>query len=102
MKRYTSEQIKEAEDLYNLQDSFCCFGIPFRYQMTKGEIKWFRMVRNRYSIADFIEANTDGNFCLTFDDPESLTRALEEDDMSPKAVMLSDDTALQKLFFWLS
>ena len=102
MKVYNSQQILEMEDLYKLQEDFCSFGIPFQYQMTDGEIGWYNFVKNRYCIADFIEKNSDGNFLLTFNDYEELVRVLKDDDCNYKAVMLSDNTALQRLFFWLS
>ena len=101
LKIYNSKTILQAEDLYELQDTFSCFGIPFQYQMTPGEIGWYHMIKNRYCIADWITSNTDGEMILTFNDPIELSQALNDDTMAPKAVMLSDDTALQKLFFWL-
>jgi hypothetical protein len=98
---YTSEDILQADDLYEIQDRFCCSNIPFQYQMTLGEIEWYHMVKNRYEIADWITKNTDNEMVLTFDDPFELSEALTNDGMAPKAVMLSDETALQRLFFWL-
>ena len=101
MKLLTSEQILNAEDLYNLQDSFACSGIPFKYLLTDGEKDWLSFVSGRYSIADYIRERLNGDV-LTFSDPESLTNALQGDGIDNKAVMLSDDSALQRLFFWLS
>jgi len=102
MKIYSSEEILKKEDLYDLQDSFCSSGIPFKYQMTLGEIAYLRYVKDRYNIADYIEENMDINGVLTFNDSFELSKALQGDGMDCKAVMLSDETALQKLFFWLS
>lgn len=102
MKLYTSEEIENAEDLYELQDSFASSAIPFKYQMTEGELQWLDFVRGRYAIADWIQSNLDNNGILTFNCPFAMSAALNED--SPgwcKAVMLSDETALQRLFFWL-
>lgn len=101
MITYTSKQILEQYDLYNLQDTFSGSGIPFKYEMTKGEIEYLKHVKGRYCIADFITENLKDNI-LTFDCPSSLKEAIENDGMENKAVMLSDDTALQKLIFWLS
>jgi len=98
---YTSKEILELEDLYDLQDTHSGSGIPFTYEMTEGEIGWYRVVKGKYGIADWIDKNTDGNFILTFDDCEEMSKVLQDDGMSPKAVMLSDYTALQRLFFWL-
>ena len=102
MKQYTSDEILQAEDLYELQDTFSSSAIPFQYQMTKGEIEWANLLRHRYAINDWVLDNMDTNGVLTFNDPMDLKEALEADGMHPKAVMLSDETALQRLFFWLS
>jgi len=99
---YTSDQILEKEDLYDLQDKVS-LGITFKYQLTKGEIGWLNHIRNKYCIYDAVTANLDGNV-LTFsmDSTLDITKALEDDTMHPKAVMLSDETALQKIFFWIA
>lgn len=99
---YTSDFILNADDLYPLQDSFCSCGVPFKYKMTKGEIGYANFVKGKYEIADFILDNMDENGILSFTCPFEFSKALENDGMSHKAVMLSDDTALQKLFFWLN
>ena len=99
MKTLTSEQILRAEDLYNLQDSFCCSHIPFKYVLTEEEKNWAEFNRGKYSINDFVLDNTENNI-LTFDCPFSLSETLSENG-SNLAPMLSNDTALQKLFFWL-
>lgn len=101
MVLYTSKEILAKEDLYELQFSFSSCGTPFQYRMTKGELGWLTFVTNRYCIADWVYDNLDGDI-LTFNDPMELTEALVNDDSPYKAVCLSDDTALQKLFFWLS
>jgi len=101
-KRYKSKEILKLDDLYELQDSFCSSGITFQYRLTAGELKWARHINGKYLIADFVFENIDENNILTFWDPEELKQVIEDDGMPPKAVMLSDDTALQKLFFWLS
>jgi hypothetical protein len=101
MKRFNSDQILQADDLYNLQDTFASSGIPFQYEMTEAEIGWLQFVKGRYCIADWILANLEANV-LTFNCPFELSEALIGDGMAPKAVCLSDDTALQRLFFWLA
>ena len=40
MKIYTSEEILARDDLYDIQDYFCCFGESFKYVMTDGELGW--------------------------------------------------------------
>jgi len=102
MKVYQSQEILNLKDLYDLQDTFCSSCVPFQYQMTDGELQWFQHIKNRYCISDFISANLDNNNILTFDCAENLTAAIENDGIPNKAVMLSEETALQKLFFWLS
>ena len=98
---YNSEYILMNEDLYDLQESFCSCGIPFKYRMTKGELVWLDFVKGRYCIADWITSNLESDI-LTFNCPFALREAIEADGMQNKAVMLSDNAALQKLFFWLS
>lgn len=69
--------------------------------MTEGEIGWLMFIQGKYSIADWVMANMDEDGILTFNCPFEMAEALNDDMYSYKAVMLSDDTALQKLFFWL-
>ena len=96
-----SSEILAAEDLYTIQEKFCCCGQTFSYQLTESELGWLDFVRRKYSIADWIDENRNGDI-LTFDCPENMSKALDEDcENAGKAVCLSDDTALQKLFFWL-
>ena len=98
---YTSEEILGCEDLYCLQDTFCSSGIPFIYLMSSGEMGWLDFIRNKYSIADWIDSHSIEG-ALIFNDMYSMSKALDDDcNGLGKAVMLSDCTALQKLFFWL-
>ena len=101
MKIYKSEEILNSEDLYELQESFSSSGTPFKYQLTKGEIEWAKFNKGKYCINDFVLKNTDEKNILTFNCPFELSEALVNDDSPNKAVMLSDETALQKLIFWL-
>ena len=100
MKTLTSTEILQAEDLYILQDKFSSSGIPFRYALTEGEKQWAEFNKGKYLINDFVMESTDENGIMTFDCPFSLTEALEENGCN-LAPMLSEDTALQRLFFWL-
>tara|TARA_R110000824_G_scaffold145549_1_gene313891 strand:- start:203 stop:517 length:315 start_codon:yes stop_codon:yes gene_type:complete len=100
MKIYKSEEILNSEDLYELQESFSSSGTPFKYQLTEGEIGWAKFNKGKYCINDFVLKNTDEKNILTFNCPFELSEELMNDG-SQKAIMLSDDTALQKLFFWL-
>ena len=96
MKTYTSKEILEMEDLYNLQEQDLV-----KYQMTQDEIQWLDFIEGKYSIADYIIENTDNDMILEID-PYYLSKVLDSDcNGAGKAVMLSDDTALQRIFFWL-
>ncbi len=101
---FSSNQILAMDDLYQIQDQGSS-GIPIEYQLTTGEIGWVDFVRGRYSIADYIDQHTSlwhGVTVLTIDDTMEMSQALDDDcGGAGKAVCLSDDTALQKLFFWL-
>ena len=101
MKIYKSEEILNSEDLYELQESFSSSGTPFKYQLTEGEIGWAKFNKGKYCINDFVLKNTDEKNILTFNCPFELSEALMYDDSQGKAIMLSDETALQKIFFWL-
>ena len=101
---FTSEQIlNDADDslMYQIQEDVCstCKGI--RYQLTDAEMGWLEHVEGKYSAADYVRANLDENNILTIEDSFDLTKALEDDNPSAgKAAMLSDDTALQRIFFF--
>ena len=101
MHIYTSEEILEMEDLCEISES-----CEVKYIMTEGEIGWLDFVRGRYAIADYVldnsEENDNGELVLSINSPD-MSEALIDDDCaeSGKAVCLSDDTALQRLFFWM-
>ena len=96
-----SKDILAADDLYTLKEEFCSYGQAFTYQLTDDELSWLDFVTGKYGIADWIHERLVGDL-LTFDCSESMSRALDDDcENAGKAVCLSDDTALQKLFFWL-
>jgi hypothetical protein len=101
---YSSEQILAMDDLYELQEK-ASSGIPIEYQLTQGEKGWLDFIRGKYSIVDYVDENTSpwhGVSVLTIHDDMAMSQALDDDCKGwGKATMLSDDTALQKLFFWL-
>ena len=98
---HTSESLKsqvgEFEKFhYQLEDGE-------KYKLTSGESDWlFKFINGRYSIADHlidnIEETEDGESIYTVD-CIGMGKALSDDQTFPKAVMLSDDTALQAIFF---
>ena len=98
---HTSESLKaqdgEFENFhYQLDDGE-------RYLLTDGEADWlFNWVMGKYVIADHLIENienTEQGYVYTID-PTDLGEALEADGMFPKAVMLSDDSALQAIMFY--
>ena len=101
---YSSKQILDADDLYDIQEH-CSSGLPIEYQLTKDELGWLDFVRGKYSIADYVDENISpwhGVTVLTIHDHVEMSQALDDDCGGwGKATCLSDDTALQKLFFWL-
>ena len=93
---HTSESLKSQDGdyenfHYQLEDGQ-------QYRLTDGELDWLDFVGGRYSIADHIEDNmVEGVYTM---DSHGLGEALDETGMFPKAVCLSDDTALQAIFFY--
>ena len=74
-----------------------------KYKLTDGEFAWLLFVTNSYSIAQHIWDNSkcDENDDLIYTvDTIGLGEALKADDSYPKAVCLSDDTALQAVIFY--
>lgn len=102
MNIYTSNQILQSEDLYELQFTFSSRGIPFKYKITEDELQWAKFNKGKYSINDWVLENIDKDGYLIFNCPLELSQCLQVDGINHKAVMLSDETGLQKLFFWLS
>lgn len=93
MQTYTSEQILQNKEMYDILENVCSSGIGIKYKLTESELGWLDFVRNKYSIAEYINTNmTDGIL---------LSKALDDDCKGAgKATCLSDDTALQKIFFF--
>ena len=103
---HTSESLK-AQDTkfenfhYQLDDGE-------RYALTDGEQDWlYNWVRGKYVIADHLIENiecdedAEGNDVYVYTvDTLGLGEALTDDQCFPKAVMLSDDSALQAIMFY--
>ena len=103
MKIHTSESLKaqdhEWEENFHYQ-----LECGEKYKLTPGESEWlYDWVRGRYVIADHlienIEEDENGDSIYTVD-CLGMGEALEADQTFPKAVMLSDDSALQGIFFY--
>lgn len=99
-KLYNSEEVLASEDLYTIQEAVCSTCIGIKYQLTESELGWMDHIRGKYSIVDYVDRNTE-NGILTISDAHELSVALDHDCRGAgKAIMLADDTALQKIFFW--
>jgi hypothetical protein len=101
MKIHTSHSLKSQDSNddnyhYQLVDGE-------KYLLTDGEADWlFNWVKDKYEIASHLLENiieTEQGYVYTLQSIE-LGEALEADQMFPKAVMLSDDSALQAIFFY--
>lgn len=103
---HTSESLKAQDDdcdtsHYQLEDGQ-------RYALTDGEQDWlYKWTRGRYAIADHLIDHIDhdkdeqGNdVCVYTVDTVGMGEALTADQCFPKAVMLSDDSALQAIMFY--
>lgn len=103
---HTSESLKGQDDdgdnyHYQLDDGE-------RYALTDGEVDWlYNWVRGKFAIADHLIKNIvcdeeeDGNDVYVYTvDVDGLGEALTDDQCFPKAVMLSDDSALQAIMFY--
>jgi len=95
----TSEEILNTDELYDIQELVCSHGESIEYELTEDENQWLDFVRGRYSIADYIDGNTeDGIFTIDND----VSRVMDDDcGGMGKAVCLSDHTALQRILFWV-
>jgi len=96
-KIFTSDEILSGGS-YILDDYSSLVGYV-KYKLTDAEKAWLDEIRGKYSIADYIDSNTDNNGIVTIYVDE-MSEALDDDNEGAgKAPMLSDDTALQKIFF---
>lgn len=93
---HTSESLKKQDSdfenyHYQLEDGE-------QYRLTNGELGWLSFVSGKYAIADHICDNMiDDVYNM---DRLALSASLKDDGVFPKAVCLSDDTALQAIFFY--
>lgn len=90
---YTSESVLSADEIYPEDGD--------TYTLTEGEIEWLKVTRGKYAIADWVDGNehyADATTITIYCD--EITQALDDDNGGAgKAAMLSDDTALQRIFF---
>lgn len=94
-KIYTSDEIL-ALDSTKLADVLS-ENTFIKYQLTEDEKGWIDFVRGKYNIADYIDDNEeDGVVEINIID---FSVAIDLDGGEGKAVCLSDETALQKIFF---
>ena len=99
MRLFTEKEILEDVDCPDWAEEFSIDGGIY-YKLSDGENQWLDFVRGRYSIADYIDDNTDSDGLTRFDTFE-FSKALDDDCGGfGKAVCLSHDTALQKIFFY--
>ena len=93
---HTSESLKKQDGdfenyHYQLEDGE-------QYKLTDSEVEWLNFVNGRYAIASHVCDNmVDGVYTM---DSYSLGSSLDDDGTFPKAVCLSDDAALQAIFFY--
>ena len=101
---HTSESLKDQDGdfenyHYQLEDGE-------RYELTDGEAEWLNFVSGRYAIADHmwdnIEQCDETNALIYTVDRIGMGEALAGDGCDCKAPCLSDDTALQAVFFYSS
>ena len=97
---YTSAEVLSNPE--NTQDAFCsCDGLS--YEMTESELQWIDFIKGTYSIADYLvdnmHVNEQGKSIVNIN--SDFSRVLDMDnDGSGKALLLSDNTALQAIFFY--
>lgn len=100
--KFTEKQIfNDVNSEYSLiSDAFSFCGY-IDYKLSEGEKQWLKFVTNRYSIADYIIKNTNYDTGYTRFYPLEFSKILDEDCKGfGKAVCLSDETALQAIFFY--
>jgi hypothetical protein len=112
MKTLSYENVHTSESLKAQNGRFENFHYQLedgeRYALTDGEIDWlYNWVRGKYAIADHLIENIecdedeDGNDVYVYTvDTIGIGEALTDDQCFPKAVMLSDDSALQAILFY--
>ena len=93
-KNFSSAEVLENPELTQEAMSLCG---ELKYTLTEGEMQWLQFVKDRYCIYDYIIERLDGNI-LHID--TEFSEAIGNDDCGGKAVCLSDDSALQAIFFY--
>lgn len=108
IKIYTSKEVlklfHDENGMYEL-----CFDRYCHYELTEGEIEWLEFTHKKYSIADYIgklyrnaliTSGLNNSACYIRIDFMHASTCMDADCHGMgKAVMLSDDTALQALLF---
>ena len=84
--------LSDDKDMYQLEDGE-------KYKLTESEMGWLAFVDGRACIADHMRDNmVDDVYTM---DSYGLGEAISKDSgMFPKAVCLSDDSTLQRIFFY--
>jgi hypothetical protein len=99
-KIYTSDEILAMET-----EEVCSLGeIPITYQLTEGEWEWVLFTKGKYCIADYVLQHV---YVVPETDEKQVTmdsyhfsESMDGDNKGAgKATMLSDDSALQRIFF---
>jgi len=96
-RTYTTDTTSEA-DLYKIADMVSLSGLTIKYQLTPGELEWLKFIKGRYCIYDYIIKRLDGDI-ITIDD--TISAWLDKDNAyCGKATCLSDESTLQKIFWF--
>jgi len=99
IKVYTSKEVLELfhdeMDLYELEflDGYC------DYILTEGELGWLNFIKDKYCIADYLFSLFTSEDYIRINFREASIAMNADCQGMGKAVMLSDDTALQALLF---
>lgn len=100
---FTHDEIQtelKKGDFFLFDDAISSYGY-IEYKLTDSEKQWMEFVRNRYSIFDYIQENTDEHGVTKFYTDE-LSKALDDDCGGfGKATCLSDESSLQAICFYL-
>ena len=101
---YTSDKIvlpngeTDEHTLGNILESLCHTSTPIKYQLTSSELKWLDAAKGILAIADYINDTMDGDV-FTLEDASEMSEVLDSDCKdSMKALMLSNNSALQHIF----
>ena len=94
--KFTSADLEKIEETCGLEriTEHCCF----IYELTADEIGWLHWIGDRYSIAETIRDNLDGNNWHV--DTMEVSKALALDSVD-RAPCLSEDTQLQRLIWFI-